>query len=64
MQDKICPLSFSFVMKIPSVSQATKPKVRIGFACMGERCMWWDNNAKQCRLVTIQMLLERIDTKK
>jgi len=67
MQDKICPLSFSFVVKGASPQlispQLAKLQIRIGFPCIGEKCVWWDNNAKQCRLITIQMLLEDLSTR-
>ena len=68
MQDKICPLSFGFVVRgaVPQMiaSQAAKIPVKIGFPCIGEKCAWWDNTAKQCRLITIQMLLEEIIDKR
>ena len=61
--DRICPLSFAFsVRSAPQIlsPQVAKLQVKIGFSCIREKCAWWDDTAQQCRLLTVQFLLEEI----
>ena len=68
MEDKLCPLSFSFVVRSASPQlvspQVAKVQIKVGLPCIKEKCAWWDNTVHQCRILTIQMLLEAILNKK
>ena len=69
MDNNLCPFSFAFSIKnvsppLVSLNQPGKIKISIGFPCVKEKCAWWDNTIHQCRILTIQMLLEEILNKK
>ena len=70
MENKICPLSFSFVVKqigespplsVPATHLAkVRISAKIGFPCITSKCAWWDSNSQQCIIRTIEMLLGEI----
>ena len=66
-KDKLCPLSFGFVLRgaAPQMisPKAAKLQIRIGFPCIKEKGVWWDDTIQQCRFITLQMLLEELNLK-
>ena len=67
LQKPICPFSFAFNIRriqpdklIPS---QTRIEISIGFACLEEKCAFYDPETKQCIIKKIADSLEKLSKK-